>query len=249
MQYGILCCIIAICLHGCASSTSSHQNQMREEAKTLRHMAAMTAEHGDYARAADLYDKAQHMDPKNKDMLQFAKVQLLSGQTAAAIKTYRKILKKDPDALDARQGLAKAYFTRGNVDKAMTQWKKILNKHPKDHDALNGIGLVMESLKHYTIAEACFKKGLQAAPEDFRLINNAALTYALQGRVSEGLNTLRQLQKSQSNDRIKNNIALLSRTDAKEIDKAVLSMLPKADPTLGRKTLVHIEAQAASACG
>lgn len=183
-----------------------------EQASALRHMGDITAKQGNFDHAVELYAKAEKMDPKHPiNPLFMAKIQMRSTQYDLAIRTYKTILKNYPNRLEAKQGLAKAYFLSGQIPKSLLLWESIFKAKSSDSTALNGLGLVMAGLNHQALSLACFKKGLKTQPNDRVLLNNEALSLAIAGDIPKAIKQLTRAQDIQVSARQSNNLALLKK--------------------------------------
>lgn len=202
------------------------------QASALRYMAKISEKHGDYHHAADLYEKAQKIDPTDtQHLLALAQSEMRAGKTKAAAKTYTVLLKMNPNNQAAQQGLAKVNFMRGHLKAAFTQWHQLLAHAPKDYASFNGLGLILCALHQYENAKACFLKGASLAPKhNTTLLNNAALASALAGDIPAAVKQLQLAQTLHPADRLANNLNLLLVTPQKkpdELKRRLLALLPQ----------------------
>lgn len=66
-----------------------------------------------------------------------------AGNTAQAIKLYEEMLRKTPDAIDARINLGVALAQQGRYDEAMQQYRKVLARDSGNESALLNLGLAL----------------------------------------------------------------------------------------------------------
>ncbi len=109
-----------------------------------------------------------------KKLLENAKFLLEHGEYNKAIYYFNKILKLNPNNLDALYNNGKAYFFIGEYDKDLECNNLILTKDPEYIDALNAKGYVLMNIGEYEKALECFNRALDLNPDYIRVLYNKA---------------------------------------------------------------------------
>lgn len=115
------------------------------------------------------------MPKTEKKLLEKAKFLLEHGEYNKAINCFNKILKLNPDNLDAIYNNGKAYFFIGEYDKDLECNNLILAKDPEYIDAWNAKGYVLMNIGEYEKALDCFNRALDLDPDHIRALSNKAI--------------------------------------------------------------------------
>ncbi len=120
------------------------------------------------------------------------------GRYDEALKDINKILKDNPDDLNARAYLGSVYSARYKLDAATREYRRILSRDPDNAAAHNGLGLVyyrrtsssnmevrknIPKLREQALNE--FLKAIKSAPGFYQAYNNAGMILFEQGRILE----------------------------------------------------------------
>jgi len=106
------------------------------------------------------------LPPKDKAALQLAWREVLSGDTAAAVKRYEKLLKRHPGSLAARTGLGYARLRAGQTELGSQAFLAVLEKRPEDVPALVGLGSLAVRNADLDGAVAVYRRAAAVAPDD-----------------------------------------------------------------------------------
>ena len=105
--------------------------------------------------------------PDWKARLELAKLLTYAKRYPESIQAYKKVLKEKPELLDAKIGMAKAYFWSGNNTEAL----KLLESLPKkqlDDEAQLAMADLYITMKDYANAETIFTDYLKIHPNDHK---------------------------------------------------------------------------------
>lgn len=114
-----------------------------------------------------------------------------------AIDACRRLLKDEPDAIDAWFALASALEARGLVDDAARAYDALLEREPGHADALNNLGNCRRQLGQPAAAHAAYRRALSARPGFASALTNLATLLQAQGRVEEAIELLRETTRSE----------------------------------------------------
>ena len=90
----------------------------------------------------------------------------VNGDYWSAIKSFNRLLKKDPTNVDALIYRGLAYLDLKKYTKAIENFKNATKANPKHYKAFNSMGLAYEKLnKNYNIAINSFRKSINANSE------------------------------------------------------------------------------------
>jgi predicted TPR repeat methyltransferase len=95
-----------------------------------------------------------------------------AGKTDKARSIYLKLLKKNPNDVDALHFYGILNFQQGKPDRAIELIKRSIENKPDYPDAHNNLGNIYLKLERLDDAQPCFEKTLQLAPERIETHNN-----------------------------------------------------------------------------
>lgn len=184
-------------------------------------------EGGDLMLAAGMCERAHQLDPASPEpLMELAAILAEMERPEQAAEAYRRILRVQPDHVEARYALGKTYIALEQHDLALGEFRAALDADPKDPRLYNALGVANGLLGAHTAAQEIFRAGLQVAPRDVPLRNNLGLSLVLSGRHREGLALLDELASSPSaNETTLRNLQLargIASTRAAEAELAAL---------------------------
>ena len=150
-----------------------------------RARAALTA--GDPAEAERLMIERLERSPKRLDALTLLyELRAQQGRTAAAEALLARIVRLDPNALNATQALALSLFTRGALAEAEVHARNAVRIAPTDAQSHNLMGMIMTEAQRPQVGEHHYRQAmtLLGAPSPI-LIANLAWNLKNQGRMAE----------------------------------------------------------------
>ncbi|NNM00080.1 MAG: tetratricopeptide repeat protein, partial [Gammaproteobacteria bacterium] len=95
-----------------------------------------------------------------------------AGKLDKARAVYRKILKRDPESVDALHYFGVLHFQEGRVDKAVELLQRALALNPAYPDAHNNLGNMLLRLGRFDEARQCYETVLELAPDRLETHNN-----------------------------------------------------------------------------
>ena len=120
---------------------------------------------GNIAKALEWLDKAAKFQPDNQSMRERrAMVQLLGGQTAAALDELDKLVQTRTQASNAEMILFAAQLKRGELDKAQATIERLEKKSPNEAFLLNLRGTVLLQRGKQAEAIAAFEDAVKKQP-------------------------------------------------------------------------------------
>lgn len=109
------------------------------------------------------------------------------GKPAKAREAYQRILKKDPDNIDALHYFGVLNFQQGSTGKALELIQRGLTLKPNNPDAYNNMGNVLLRLGDYQQASLCYKNALAIEPDRIDTLNNLGLLLRRLNQFDESL--------------------------------------------------------------
>ena len=150
-----------------------------------------------------------------------------AGNKSRALGMLEKIDGSDKDpALLLERGLLSLEL--GQIDRATDLLKQAHDPKAPDWRQYSGLGAALSAQGKQQAAQAEFAKALELAPDSPAVLNNLALSYALDGKHTEAERLLRRAADSQgSNPQAKQNLALIlglrgNIDEARQVSEAVL---------------------------
>jgi Flp pilus assembly protein TadD len=130
------------------------------------------------------------------------------GKKAEALELLDKTANADKDkALIGERGLLALEL--GKVDKAVDLLARAQNPAKPDWRMQSAYGAALSAAGRQKEAQEQFSKALAAAPGQPSILNNLALSYALEGRHDEAEKTLRQASAQSGDPQARQNLALI----------------------------------------
>ncbi|HTJ96437.1 MAG TPA: tetratricopeptide repeat protein [Rhodocyclaceae bacterium] len=86
------------------------------------------------------------------------KALLVQNQPDEVVTVLQSFVKANPQANDARLGLARALVAQKRFDEALTEFKRVLQQQPDNADVIYAVGLLSLQLQDYPTAEAQFTR-------------------------------------------------------------------------------------------
>jgi len=156
---------------------------------------------------AETVGPAAAPSPGPEGALRLAEATLNGGDARAAIDLYRRAAAADPEAIEPRLGLARAYLAVGALPEARDAFAAVAGREPIE--AARGLGRVALAHGDAVEAKARFGEVLKAHPDDVTALNGVAVALDLEGRHREAQRTYaKALQLAPTNRAVANNAAL-----------------------------------------
>jgi tetratricopeptide (TPR) repeat protein len=127
-------------------------------------------------------------DPENTHLkLLSARIDLVSGNPDAAVRTLQQLVISNPRELDAYSLLGGVYTRRGQIADALAQYRAVAAQSKTPGGAMTMVGLLEEARGNRSTAQTSYEKALAADAENGTAANNLAWIYAADGRLEEAL--------------------------------------------------------------
>jgi len=178
--------------------TTSSASTIIEQAQNTE--ASNAAKTGDYTRAAGLYTQLASNFPANGEyLLKTADNLRLSGDTVKARGVYEQVINMTPvnasRQIAAQEGEGICFIQEGAFDQANQILTEILAKDAMRWRTINALGVSYSLTKHMKEALEYYNVALQISDNHPSVLNNMALTYALNGHLKQATGLLEQASK------------------------------------------------------
>lgn len=213
--------VLAACAGEVPDSAQQAKDNKNASANQVLRVAELTADSGDVASAAGLFERAHRLAPNEiAPLLGIGKTANATRRYSIAAEAFRKALEIEPKNAAARRGYGRALIAVNQPEKAVEQYEAALEIDKSDVLAYNGLGVALNLMGDPKGAEQQYRDGLQIAPESLLLRNNLALSLAFGGEYSQALKILQQVVfDPRSTIRNRQNLALVYGL-AGQMDKA-----------------------------
>jgi tetratricopeptide (TPR) repeat protein len=144
----------------------------------MRGYGSLLTELKDYARAAEVLERAGKDQPQDPDLMAGIAYALEKPDPKRAIDLYRDLLKQDAGRALVRARLADLVATQGNRDEALQLYKEGLQRDPGAPLLQQGLGNVYEKMGRYKDAAGAYREYARLnpnAPLSKILVQRAAL--------------------------------------------------------------------------
>lgn len=188
--------------------------------------AAQTAEaQGNFRLAAQAYEQAREKHPEDAGiLLGLADSYRRDAQTQKAIAAYDALLAREPAHIAAREGKGLALIAGGDFDTPAVLFDEVMQADARRWKTLNALGILFTTRNLQPEAQAYFREALKHHPDSASILNNLALSQALERNFDGSVSTLHKASAlaapaSQERRRIDLNTALVQ-ASAGRVDAA-----------------------------
>ncbi len=134
-----------------------------------------------YALAADTIEEAADLFSK--------------GEFSKAARISEKILKNQPDNINAGMILAECHNESRKYMKAISVYKDLIKKYPDNMELVFRLGIVYNNAEYHANAVEAYKQVLAAQPENLKARHRLGMSYALCMDLSDAYEEYRFLKK------------------------------------------------------
>lgn len=192
---------------GGAASSGASANAVQamvppqKQAADAYHEATVAGQHGEWAKAAELFTVAARLDPSfTLAHLNHAIAVERSGNVPLAIDAYRSVLAAEPGMPEASIHLARALVAVGDAVSGLSVVEESLKIHPEDFALLNAEASLLRQNKQYDRAADAARKVLLRDQKNVAAIKNLALIYADQNKLQLAETFFQNALKLDAND-------------------------------------------------
>lgn len=155
--------------------------------------AAVLVSVGRIGEAEKIARALEKQNPKNIDVL-YTMTMIAQAKNDAKMRTayLKKILRIDPDNIQALQEEGLDLYNQGNYKEAGVAFSKILQKHPNDIQALIWCGKVRYLDNKLKEAEQCYRVALQYEPKNSLAIAELARIKSETSRMAEAIADIKE---------------------------------------------------------
>lgn len=218
--------------------------QAQPDLATLLLAGEVSGLSGDRKKAAEYFEKAASLDPKNvMARTRLGQLQLASGDTQGAIEDLEAASALDPTRSSADVALVRHYLGRKEYDKAMAAAEVVRRKQPENPLPYQLIGTVQLAKNDWPAARGSFERALQLQPSFLPAARSLAALDLQDGKLDAAIRRFEDVAKADP----KQEAAWLALAQAKEqagapVDE-VLALIDKAvsaNPASSRAKLAKV---------
>jgi Flp pilus assembly protein TadD len=152
-------------------------------------------------------------DPSNLAVtLAYAKSLESLGQKPTQIDVLRQASAQTQSDAKSQSQLGRALLAAGEIEGASENLARATALNPRDAQALSAYGATLDQQTRHVEAREKYKAALALAPNDMGIVNNMAMSFALQGKLPDAENLLRKAishPNAKSMPRVRQNLALV----------------------------------------
>lgn len=180
---------------------------------TMEKQAIEAAQRGEYRRAGQFYKQLidspkGSADDKFRYKLGFAEAARRSGDTKTAIPIYDALIKEQPEHQDALEGYGLALMQSGKPVDAGRVFADLMKVNPKRWRTLNALGILFVNKHMVPEAMAYYTEALQYSPDNPAILNNVALSQAVDRNYARAFDSFEQALRVSSTENQRQQISL-----------------------------------------
>ncbi len=180
----------ATLLIGCATLGGAPSGDISE---SLHQSASASEAAGDYISAADHFKKIHDRRPQDRTaLLGLSRNLRYTGNAKMALEILEAASKDFKDDGVFLTELGKVYITTSNAEAAIKTLKAAIAEDGRNWEAYTTLGIGNDLLQAYPEAWEAYQKALEISPSNPAVLNNMALSAALDGRIELAISTLEE---------------------------------------------------------
>jgi len=164
-------------------------------------------------KQTSLAAEAWRKDPGDKKSgLTYARGLMTLERSDDAVKVVEELARRNPDDLELAAYLGKIMVQSGRVQDGEKQLRKAIAGGEADWRIRSALGSSLDQQGRYQEARRYYDEALKLKPYEVSVINNLAMSYALQGDLKTAETHLRRaaaLPKGEDNAKLRQNLALV----------------------------------------
>jgi Flp pilus assembly protein TadD len=206
----LLFCSPALLAGGCSYDTDTVTGSIKTS-------AAPHNEDSDLRAGVDTLGARYDANPGDKAVsIDYARVLRELGRYDQAVAVMQAAAVKAPTDLDVLCAYGKALADSGQLEQAARVLANSYTPDDPNWSSLSAQGAVADRLGDHQAAQRFYQSALKIAPQEPSVLNNLGLSYALDKRLREAEQTLRQAAAQPSaDDRVRANLALVLSLEGK----------------------------------
>lgn len=144
-----------------------------EDVDSIRMLAALLSEDGDWDEAIGLYGQLLGMEPHNAEWLyRLGQALKRQGRVGEALVFYRRAVLLCPDSADAHFNLGKALVETRQLPQSLGCFRRVVAIQPEDADAHNYLGQTLHELGEADQARQAYLKAIELRPDFVGALSN-----------------------------------------------------------------------------
>lgn len=172
-----------------------------QQANALFEQSVALLQQGKAQEALKILAKLDQAIPGNPGILYFtATGYSIAGNKHKAIQTYERVLRLNPQFIEAYNNIAIDLAHLGHHQKAIAFLDRALVIRPDFIEALDNKGCFLNSMGHHSAAYDCFEAALRISPRDATALANLSATLIQLGDYEQAKILTNQLLESNPND-------------------------------------------------
>jgi len=149
---------------------------------------------GDYAKAADIYERARMTSDGGETLLlRELEARLEAADFRKAGKNLELLIVLNPENPDYRKRLAAVYQALGEADQAVATWNEYLAMRPADREGYYELAMAMSRNGNTEKAKILLKRLLEEDPEDMRTLLALGKLHAWDGNYELAVDSFRKV--------------------------------------------------------
>ena len=182
--------LTALALAGCQSLSGGESEVITQ---TLARTAANSEANGEYEAAANQYRTLLDREPENRAArLGLARNLRYSGNPKSAVQTLMEAGADKSGDGGLLLELGKDKIALAKADEAIGHLKDVVKTGAEDWEVYAAMGIAHDLLQSYDEAWTAYAKALKLSPGNGQVLNNMAISAALNGKLDIAINILEQ---------------------------------------------------------
>ncbi|MAU41970.1 MAG: hypothetical protein CMF31_10150 [Kordiimonas sp.] len=207
----LVACLVLLSLAACTSSPKRVDGEIPFDKDSMINLADTFRTAGDYGSALRLYHRAAKENPEDtRSRLALADLYTQLRTLAVAEKYYKEVLALKPQHDIATIGLAQSLIGQNKPEEAISLLQSIAPSPQNAIKLYNSRGLAYDLNGQQNKAQMEYARGLDIAPDNISIINNFALSLAIETEYAPAIQLLSQIvNKNMGKNRARANLAMI----------------------------------------
>lgn len=204
--------LLMITAGGCQTPLNTNQDhEAKAISRSLNAVATSAEKRGDLTTSLVYYRQSYRSDPNNIDnLLDYASLLRRTGANTESLNILKTALSNGKNKGDILAEMGKTQLSMNNLHDAVISLETAIFQGSNSWATHLALGVSYDRRGEHLKAQRAYKLGLAGSPNNLMVLNNLALSYALEGSIEKGIEVLEKIARAPTATiQMRQNLALL----------------------------------------